>query len=37
MSNPYQLVVFDWEGTVSDTLGLILHTVSSEANRLGFG
>lgn len=37
MSNPYQLVVFDWEGTISDTLGLILHTVSSEANRLGFG
>lgn len=37
MSNPYQLVVFDWEGTISDTLGLILHTVSSEALRLGFG
>lgn len=37
MSNPYQLVVFDWEGTVSDTLGLILHTVAHEANILGFG
>jgi phosphoglycolate phosphatase len=37
MSNPYQLVVFDWEGTISDTLGLILHTVSGEASRLGFG
>lgn len=37
MSNPYQLVVFDWEGTISDTLGLILHTVTSEAHRLGFG
>ncbi|HRD69216.1 MAG TPA: HAD-IA family hydrolase [Legionella sp.] len=37
MSNPYQLVVFDWEGTVSDTLGLILHTVASEANMLGYG
>lgn len=37
MSNPYQLVVFDWEGTISDTLGLILHTVASEANILGFG
>ncbi|CEG58227.1 HAD family hydrolase [Legionella fallonii] len=37
MSNPYQLIVFDWEGTISDTLGLILHTVSSEANKLGFG
>jgi phosphoglycolate phosphatase len=37
MNNPYQLVVFDWEGTISDTMGLILHTVSSEATRLGFG
>jgi phosphoglycolate phosphatase len=37
MSNPYQLVVFDWEGTVSDTLGLILHTVADEAHVLGFG
>lgn len=37
MSNPYQLVVFDWEGTLSDTLGLILHIVSSESTRLGFG
>ncbi|PJD94676.1 MAG: HAD family hydrolase [Legionella sp.] len=37
MSNPYQLVVFDWEGTISDTLGLILHTVTAEANALGFG
>jgi phosphoglycolate phosphatase len=37
MSNPFKLVVFDWEGTISDTLGLILHTVSYEANSLGFG
>jgi len=37
MSNPYQLVVFDWEGTVSDTLGQILHTVAAEADALGFG
>jgi phosphoglycolate phosphatase len=37
MSNPYQLVVFDWEGTISDTLGLILHTVATEALNLGFG
>ncbi|MDI1352421.1 MAG: HAD-IA family hydrolase [bacterium] len=37
MSNPYQLVVFDWEGTISDTLGLILHTVTTEATKLGFG
>lgn len=37
MSNPYQLVVFDWEGTISDTLGLILHVVTVEASNLGFG
>lgn len=37
MSNPYQLIVFDWEGTISDTLGLILNTVTSETRRLGFG
>lgn len=37
MINPYKLVVFDWEGTVSDTLGLILNTVASEAKLLGFG
>ena len=37
MSNPYQLVVFDWEGTVSDTLGHILHTIAAVANTLGFG
>lgn len=37
MSNPYQLVVFDWEGTISDTLGLILHVVTVETNRLGLG
>lgn len=37
MSNPYQLIVFDWEGTISDTLGLILHTVVIEAHNLGFG
>lgn len=37
MSNPYHLVVFDWEGTVTDTLGQILHTVADEAMKLGFG
>jgi len=37
MSNLYDLVVFDWEGTISDTLGLILHTVATEARLLGFG
>jgi phosphoglycolate phosphatase len=37
MNNPYDLVVFDWEGTIADTLGMILHVVAKEANLLGFG
>jgi len=37
MSNPYDLVVFDWEGTIADTLGVVLHVVAAEANLLGFG
>lgn len=37
MSNPYELVVFDWEGTIEDTLGVILNVIASEANRLGLG
>ncbi len=37
MSNPYQLVVFDWEGTIADTLGQVLNTVSQEADKLGLG
>lgn len=37
MSKPYQLVVFDWEGTISDTLGQILHTVAAEIKALGYG
>lgn len=37
MSKPYQLVVFDWEGTIADTLGMIFHTVTTEAHQLGFG
>jgi phosphoglycolate phosphatase len=37
MSNPYQVFVFDWEGTISDTLGPILHIVATEADKLGFG
>lgn len=37
MSNPYDLVVFDWEGTIADTLGIVLHVVATEANLLGFG
>ena len=37
MSGPYRLVVFDWEGTLGDTLGQILHTVAVEARRLQLG
>lgn len=35
MSKPYDLVVFDWEGTLGDTLGQILYAFASEAKRLG--
>jgi phosphoglycolate phosphatase len=37
MSNPYALIVFDWEGTLGDPLGHILQVLSEEASRLGFG
>lgn len=37
MSKRYRLVVFDWEGTLGDTLGQILNTVAAEAKRLQFG
>lgn len=37
MISPYDLVVFDWEGTIADTLGAVFHTVAFEANLLGFG
>lgn len=37
MSKRYRLVVFDWEGTLSDTIGQILQSVADEAQRLGLG
>lgn len=37
MNKQYRLVVFDWEGTLSDTLGLILHCIATEAKKLGYG
>jgi phosphoglycolate phosphatase len=37
MSKAYELVVFDWEGTLADTLGQILQTVSAQATTLGLG
>jgi phosphoglycolate phosphatase len=33
----YRLVVFDWEGTLADTLGQILKTLATEARSLHFG
>lgn len=37
MKKPYRLVVFDWEGTLGDTLGHILSTLATEARRLKLG
>jgi phosphoglycolate phosphatase len=33
----YKLVIFDWEGTLGDTLGHVLNTISEQANLLQFG
>lgn len=33
----YRLIIFDWEGTLSDTLGLVLDCVSAEAKELNLG
>lgn len=37
MAKSYRLVVFDWEGTLGDTLGQILNSVATEARKLQFG
>lgn len=37
MSKRYRLIVFDWEGTLGDTLGQIINHVAKEAKRLNFG
>jgi phosphoglycolate phosphatase len=37
MNKRYKLVVFDWEGTLGDTLGQILNVISVEGIRLGLG
>lgn len=37
MNKRYRLVVFDWEGTLSDTLGQVLNCVANEARRLNYG
>lgn len=37
MSKTYHLVVFDWEGTLGDTLGQIIDSVTVAAKRLQLG
>ena len=37
MSNPYRLVVFDWEGTLGDILGPFLNAIAIQAKQLGLG
>ncbi len=37
MNMPYRLVVFDWEGTISDSFGQILNAIMHEAKRLQLG
>jgi|TARA_R110002126_G_scaffold239409_1_gene382693 phosphoglycolate phosphatase len=37
MSMPYQLVVFDWEGTLGDPLGHIHEVLKTESEALGLG
>jgi phosphoglycolate phosphatase len=36
MTYPYQLVVFDWEGTIADPLGALVHYLWQEANQQGW-
>lgn len=35
MSKPYKLIIFDWEGTIADTLGQVLSAIDNEAQALG--
>lgn len=37
MSNPYRLVVFDWEGTLGDTLGQFINVIAAQAKQLELG
>lgn len=37
MTRPYDLVVFDWEGTLGDTMGQILHDIKAASLELGLG
>ncbi|WP_133129459.1 HAD family hydrolase [Legionella yabuuchiae] len=37
MNSTYRLVVFDWEGTLGDTLGKVLNVLNKEAKRMNLG
>lgn len=37
MKKPYRLVVFDWEGTLGDTLGHVLNALRAQAARMQLG
>ena len=36
MTHPYRLVVFDWEGTLADPLGALVHFLWTEVNHHGW-
>lgn len=36
MRSSYHLIIFDWEGTLADSLGQIIHTIAKEAQASGF-
>lgn len=36
MKRPYQLVVFDWEGTLADSIGQVVQTMREQAEILGY-
>jgi phosphoglycolate phosphatase len=37
MGRPYELIVFDWEGTLGDPLGYLLNMIDEQACLLGWG
>lgn len=37
MGKPYELIVFDWEGTLGDPLGYLLNAIDEQASLLALG